>query len=149
MVFSLWGFVVSTTGSFVLSHVLLFVLMFFESCLAFWSPHLGKRGLVYVLLVLVFVYFAHVQLCPFSLPLGVRDWLRLNIFPFHILIQQYEKSMSKPLNKIIKALTQHCFDCLKSTENHMTCLEKMYSALLFFTDTIILVLGQVRQHLVS
>ena len=26
-----------------------------------------------------FVYFARVNLCPFSLPLGVRDWLRLVI----------------------------------------------------------------------
>ena len=26
-----------------------------------------------------FVYFVHVNVCPFSLPLGVRDWLRLVI----------------------------------------------------------------------
>ena len=29
-----------------------------------------------MLLVLLFVYFARVECCPFSLPLGVRDWLR-------------------------------------------------------------------------
>ena len=30
-----------------------------------------------------FVYFARVNFCPFSLPLGVRDWLRLVALPGH------------------------------------------------------------------
>ena len=30
-----------------------------------------------MLLVHLFVYFARIDLCPFSLPLGVRDWPRL------------------------------------------------------------------------
>ena len=36
----------------------------FPSCLALWSPHLGKRELVYVLLVLLFV-FVRVKVCLF------------------------------------------------------------------------------------
>ena len=32
-----------------------------------------------MLFVYLFVYFARVGFCPFSLPLGVRDWLRLVI----------------------------------------------------------------------
>ena len=46
------------------------------SVLVFFSPvSLGKS----VLFVLLFVYFARVNFCPFSLPLGVRDWLRFVI----------------------------------------------------------------------
>ena len=63
----LCGFVVFTTGCFILSLALLFVLV--QSCLALWSPRLGKRELVYVLLVHLFVYFERVNFCPFSLPL--------------------------------------------------------------------------------
>ena len=48
-----------------------------ESCLALWSPRLGKRELVYVLLVHMFVYFAGVNVCHFSLPLGVGGRLRI------------------------------------------------------------------------
>ena len=32
--------------------------------------------MVYVFFVYLFVYFARVNICPFSLPIGVRDWLR-------------------------------------------------------------------------
>ena len=58
VVLCLCRFVVFTTKRFVLSHALLFAfecfffLFFFQSCLAFWSPRLEKRELVYVLLVL-------------------------------------------------------------------------------------------------
>ena len=75
VIFSLFGFVVFTTEHFVLSCLALCFCVFFQSCLALWSPRLGKRKLVYVLLVDLFVYFAHINFCPFSLPLGVRDWL--------------------------------------------------------------------------
>ena len=37
---------------------------------------LSDERAVYVLFVHLFVYFADVNFCPFSLPLGVRDWLR-------------------------------------------------------------------------
>ena len=40
--------------------------------LALCSPRLGKRELVCVLLVQLFLYFASINFCPFSLPLGVR-----------------------------------------------------------------------------
>ena len=59
----------------VLSHALRFILVLFSLL----SPRLGKRELVYVLLMHLFVYFAHVNVCLFSLPLGVRDWLQLLI----------------------------------------------------------------------
>ena len=49
----------------------------FQSRLALWSPRLGKA--VYVLLEHLFVYFACVNFCPFSLPPGVRGWLPLVI----------------------------------------------------------------------
>ena len=39
--------------------------------LALWSPRLGKRELVCVLIVHLFVCFVHVSFCHFSLPLGV------------------------------------------------------------------------------
>ena len=35
--------------------------------------------MIYVLLVQLFVHFARLDFCPFSLPLGVRAWLRLVI----------------------------------------------------------------------
>ena len=64
--------------------------------LAFWSPCLGKRGLVFVLIVQLFVSFAHVNLIfvTFSLPPCVRGWLRpllvalpgLFCLPFYITI---------------------------------------------------------------
>ena len=81
VVLVLCGLVVFTTGGFVLWIALLFVLVFFPSCSAFWSPRFG-RGLVYVLLVRLFVCFARVDFCLF-LPLGVRDWLRLLIVALH------------------------------------------------------------------
>ena len=40
---------------------------------------LGKRELAYIVLVHLFVYFARVNFCPFSLPLGVEVWLRFVI----------------------------------------------------------------------
>ena len=45
--------------------------------LAFWSPCLGKRELVFVLIVHLFVSYAHIICVTFSLPPGVRGWLRL------------------------------------------------------------------------
>ena len=56
---------------------LLFVLVL--SCLAISSPPLEKTELVYVLFVHLFVYFARVNFCSFSLPLGIRVWLRFVI----------------------------------------------------------------------
>ena len=60
-----------------------------ESCLGLcsrvFSPfntvitRLGMRELVHVLLVHLLVYFARVDFCPVSLPLGVSGWLRLGI----------------------------------------------------------------------
>ena len=44
--------------------------------LAFGSSRFGKRNLVYVSLVHLFVCFVRVSFCPFSLPLGVGGWLR-------------------------------------------------------------------------
>ena len=72
MILCLFGFVVFTTGRFMLS------------CLAFFcgfpspvkhSDRLAwKRELVYVLLVRLFVYIARFSFCRFfSLPLGVSD----------------------------------------------------------------------------
>ena len=45
--------------------ILLFVNVFFSVLLAFWSPCLGKRELVFVLIVYLFVSYAHVNLCHF------------------------------------------------------------------------------------
>ena len=64
-----------------------FFFLFFFFCFVFISsPYsivvtsLGEeREVVYVLLVHLFVYFARVNFCPFSLPLGVRGCLRLVI----------------------------------------------------------------------
>ena len=49
------------------------LLVFFQSCLALQE----ERELVCVLLVLLFVYFAFVKFCPFSLSNGDRGWLQL------------------------------------------------------------------------
>ena len=53
----------------------------FQSCLALWSHRLGKWKLVSVLLhvILLFISCARVNFCPFSLPLGVGNWLRFVI----------------------------------------------------------------------
>ena len=45
--------------------------------LALCSHRLGKRELVCVRLVQLFLYFASINFCPFSPPLGVRGWLWL------------------------------------------------------------------------
>ena len=68
---ALWPFHVESCLA-LCSHVVVF-----QSCLALWSPRLGKRELVYVLLMQLFVYFAYIKFCPFSLALGARGWLRL------------------------------------------------------------------------
>ena len=47
--------------------------------LAWWSPRLGKRELVCVLLLHLFVRFVRVSFCYFSLPLGARGWLHFVI----------------------------------------------------------------------
>ena len=47
--------------------------------LALWSPRLGKRELICVLLVHLFVCFVRVGVCHFSLSLGVGGWLRFVI----------------------------------------------------------------------
>ena len=74
------GFVVFTRGRFMLScHALclfVFFFFFFSVLSALCSPRLGKREL---LLVHLFVYFAHVESCPFCLPLRIRVWLQLLI----------------------------------------------------------------------
>ena len=59
---------------------LLFVLVIVKSCL--WLPRLGKRELVYVLLVHLFVCLARVNIGLFSFPLGIRNWLWLVIVTF-------------------------------------------------------------------
>ena len=65
---------------FMLSLALLLVfVLFYLISLALWSPRLGNRELVYMLLVYVFVYFECIDLCPSSLPVGVRGWLWLVI----------------------------------------------------------------------
>ena len=53
----------------------------FQSCLALWSPRLGKTKLVYmyVLLVHTFVYSARVNICYFSLTRVFMGWLQLVI----------------------------------------------------------------------
>ena len=61
---------------FLLWDISSFFLIFLLFVLVFFSPvSFGKS----VLFVLLFVYFARVNFCPFSLPLGVRDWLRFVI----------------------------------------------------------------------
>ena len=47
--------------------------------LALWSPLFGKKELVYVLLVYLFVYFARGKFCLFLFSLCVWGWLRLVI----------------------------------------------------------------------
>ena len=58
--------------------MVLFVLFFFfQSCLSLWSPRLGKRELVYMLLVHLFVYLACFTLHLFRfLRIGAQGWLR-------------------------------------------------------------------------
>ena len=54
----LCGLVLLASGRFKLSLAFLFFLMFFQSCLALWSPRYRKRELVYVLLLLLFILHA-------------------------------------------------------------------------------------------
>ena len=59
--------------------------------LALWSPRLGKKEL----LMHLFLCFARVSFCPFSLPLGVGGWLRFLIValpaPFYLLFCSFSK----------------------------------------------------------
>ena len=65
----------------VIEHLVFFVLVS-PFVLAFWSPCLGKRELVFVRRVHLFVCFVRVCFCPFSLPLGVEGWLRFVIVAY-------------------------------------------------------------------
>ena len=59
--------------------VFFFFFVFFSFILTLWSPRLGKRELVCVLLVHLFVCFVRVSFCHFPLPLGVGAWQRFVI----------------------------------------------------------------------
>ena len=73
-------FVVFTTGRFVFSLALLFVIVCFSVLFSIVITSLWEdRELVYVFFVHVFVCFARIHFCTFSLLLGVRNWLRLVI----------------------------------------------------------------------
>ena len=73
---NLCSFVVNSTRRYILSLVLRFGLVLLV-LLELRSPRFGKRELVCVHLVRLLVL--RVLVCFFSLPLGVRDWLRLVI----------------------------------------------------------------------
>ena len=64
-----------TTGRFVLSLALLFVLVFFSVLFSIVITSFGEEraGLC---AFRAFVYFARVNFFQFSLPFGVRDWLQ-------------------------------------------------------------------------
>ena len=78
----LCSFVVYTTGRLMFKSLLVLFVLVSPFVLAFWSPRLGKKELVFVLLVHLFVCFARVCFCPFSLPLGVEVWLRFVIVAY-------------------------------------------------------------------
>ena len=63
-------------GCFALSNALHFILvisvLFSIVIASLWEEEAG----IYVLFEHLFVYCAHVNVCPFSLPLDVGDWLR-------------------------------------------------------------------------
>ena len=55
----------------------------------------GKRDLVCVLLVHLFVSFTCVSFCPFSFPLGVGGWLRFVIVALPGLFSPFNRSESR------------------------------------------------------
>ena len=66
---------------------------------------LGKRECIYVLFVHLFVYSARANFCSFSLPLGVRDWLRFVIVALpalFLLILLYSRTL--PLCLVVTIL---------------------------------------------
>ena len=73
---------VYTTGRLMFSSLPMLFVLVSPVVLAFLSPRLGKRELVLVLLVHLFVCFARVCFCPFSLLLGVEGWLRFVIVAY-------------------------------------------------------------------
>ena len=77
MVLSLCGFVFFTTGRFVLCHTLLFVLVFSSVLFSIMITSLEEEGAG--LCASRAFFFSDIIFCPFSLPLGVRDWLWLVI----------------------------------------------------------------------
>ena len=84
VILSLCGFVIFYYGAFHAKSCLalcyrVFFCLFFSVLLALWAPRFGKRELVYVLLVHLFVDLARVDFCLSSLPLGVGVCLRLVI----------------------------------------------------------------------
>ena len=78
----LCSFVVYTTGRLLFLSLLVLFVIVSPFVLEFWSPCMGKRVLVFVLLVHLFVCFAPVCFCPFSLPLGVGGLLRFVIVAY-------------------------------------------------------------------
>ena len=77
VVLILCGIVVFAMGRFCVGSFLALCYHVVSVLLKLWSPSLWRRELAYVLLVHLFVYFACVNFCPFSLPLGIGVWLRL------------------------------------------------------------------------
>ena len=78
----LCSFVVYTTGRLVFESLLVLFVLVSLFVLTFLLPRLGERNLVFVLLVQLFVCFTRVCFCPFSLPLGVEDWLQFVIVAY-------------------------------------------------------------------
>ena len=76
----LWSFVVYTTGCLMFLSLLVLFVLVSPFVLAFWSPRLEKRELVFVLLVHLFVCFARVYFVLFLFLLvsrvGCGLWLR-------------------------------------------------------------------------
>ena len=78
-----------------LSLALLFVIVFFSPFSSVIISIGEERELSYVLLVHLFVYFARIDVCPTSLPLGVAGWLRLMIVAFPGLFHYLYNDISK------------------------------------------------------
>ena len=78
----LCGFVFYTTGRQMFTSLLVLCVLVSPFVLAFGSPRLGKRGLVFALFLHLFVCFARVCFYPVSLPLGVERWLRFVIVAY-------------------------------------------------------------------
>ena len=85
----LCSFMVVTTGRFMLSLTLPLILMSCQSCLAMYSPHMGKRELAYMLLVHLYVYLACINNLSASLGVRARLWHSLDfsfIFSLNMVV---------------------------------------------------------------
>ena len=104
--------------------------------LALWSPCLGKRKLVCVLLMHLFVCFVRVSFCHFSLTLGVGGWLQFVIAALPRLFYKLFCLFQGMLQTISDMINQFACATMKGLPEHLLHLIVLCIKQLCFVQTM-------------